>query len=225
MRKLERGWAGVSDAVLVTDSEGTIILSTEPRWRGLDEAEALARESAPSAIERAIRATQDWAALPADAYLRGEAVMRREARVPFQGWRMVTFTTYACVRERVNGVLALEIMGFAILLALAFWFASRKTASRLVLFQRESAELRQLNARLQREIAEREKVRKDPRSGRTDAGAILQAGRPGRDVGGRQPRAEPAAGGDEDLPCRARACCCSASARTRRCPHSSGSTI
>jgi len=51
-------------------------------------------------------------------------------------------------------------MGFAILLALTFWVSSRKTTHRMVLFQRESAELRQLNARLQREIAEREKMEK-----------------------------------------------------------------
>ncbi|MFO8124982.1 ATP-binding protein [Yoonia sp.] len=159
-QRLETGWAGVSDAVLVMDSEGTIIMATEPRWRGLDEQEALARQSAPSAIERAIRATQGWAALPADAYLRGEAVLRREMRVPHQGWRMVSYTTYASVRERVNGILALEVMGFAILLAFLFWSASRRTASRLVFFQRESAELRALNRRLQREIAEREKVEK-----------------------------------------------------------------
>jgi two-component system C4-dicarboxylate transport sensor histidine kinase DctB len=158
--RMERGWAGVSDAVLVTDSEGTIIMSTEPRWRGLLEQDALSRQSAPSAIERALRVTQGWAALPADAYLRGEAVLRREVRVPHQGWKMVSFTTYASVRQQVNGVLAIEVMGFAILLAFVFWFTSRKTASRLVFFQRESAELRALNRRLQREIAEREKVEK-----------------------------------------------------------------
>ena len=73
---------------------------------------------------------------------------------------MVSFTTYASVRQQVNGILALEVMGFAILLAFVFWFTSRKTASRLVFFQRESAELRALNRRLQREIAEREKVEK-----------------------------------------------------------------
>ncbi|MBE0413935.1 ATP-binding protein [Yoonia sp.] len=158
--RLERGWAGVSDAVIVMDSEGTIIMSTEPRWRGLQESEALQRQSAPSAIQRALQATQGWAALPADGYLRGEAVLRREARVPHQGWRMVTFTTYASVRERVNGVLAIEVMGFALIMAGLFWLSSRQTASRLVLFQRESAELRVLNQRLQREIAEREKVEK-----------------------------------------------------------------
>lgn len=153
--KYERAWAGISDAVLVTDSEGRIILATEPRWRGLSEKEALAREPVASAIERVIQATADWTLLPADAYLQGEAVLRVEGRVAFRGWRIASFTKYASVREKVNGFLALEIMVFAILLALAFYFLNRKTAVRMALFQRESAELRALNARLQREIAER----------------------------------------------------------------------
>ncbi|MFT5343476.1 MAG: two-component system C4-dicarboxylate transport sensor histidine kinase DctB, partial [Paracoccaceae bacterium] len=158
MQKFERAWSGISDAVLVADSTGRIILASEPRWRGLHETEALQRQTPLGAIERAIRVTSDWTALPADAYLRGEAVMRMETRMPFRGWRITSFTTYESIRERVNGVLALEIMGFAIILALAFYALSRKTASRMVLFQRESAELRALNIRLQREIAERERV-------------------------------------------------------------------
>ena len=161
LQRTVRSWAGVTDAVFVTDADGTIILSTEPRWQGLAEGAALERQSAPSAIERAIRATQDWAALPVDAYLRGEAVLRREVRIPIQGWSMVSYTAYSSVRERVNGVLALQVMGFAIVLAMLFWVSSRKTASRLVLFQRESAELRALNTRLQREIAERKKAEKN----------------------------------------------------------------
>lgn len=160
LKKLERGWAGVSDAVIVTDSQGKIVMSTESTWRGLDEATAIATKSAPTAIERALRATQDWAALPADAYFQGEAVLRREARVPFQGWRIVTYTAYSSVREKVNGILALQVMGFAILIALLFWLWSRRAASRIVSFQRESAKLRALNIRLQREIAERQKVEK-----------------------------------------------------------------
>ncbi|WP_439523500.1 sensor histidine kinase [Marivita sp.] len=158
LAKFERAWAGISDAVLVTNSEGEIILATEPRWRGQTVETALERQPADSAIERAIRATADWTAVPADAYFQGEAVMRIEGRIPFRGWNMVSFTTYASVRERVNAVLALEIMVFAILLALAFYALSRKTALRMALFQRESAELRALNQRLQREIAERERV-------------------------------------------------------------------
>ena len=158
LAKFERAWAGISDAVLVTDSEGTIILATEPRWRGQQEEVALNQDPADSAIERAIRATQNWTNLPPDAYVQGEAVMRKEARVPFRGWKMTSFTTYSSVRERVNGVLALEIMVFAMMLSFVFYLLSRKSALRMALFQRESAELRQLNARLQREIAEREKM-------------------------------------------------------------------
>ncbi|WP_425050687.1 sensor histidine kinase [Psychromarinibacter sp. S121] len=161
LRKYEQSWSTISDAVIVTDSEGTIILSTEPRWRGLTEEEALKLRSAPSAIERAIRATADWAALPTEAFYRGSALMRLENRIPFRGWRMITFTTYSSVRERVNGVLALEIMFFAILLAGAFYLSSRRALARSIFFQKETAELRQLNEALQREIAERERVEKN----------------------------------------------------------------
>lgn len=161
LAKFERAWAGITDAVMVTNSEGTIILATEPRWRGLTPTDALQRQPAEGAIERAIRATADWTAQQADAYLRGEAVMRIDGRIPFRGWTLVTFTTYASVRERVNAVLALEIMGFALLAALVFYALSRKTAIRMALFQRDATELRALNARLQREIAERERVQKN----------------------------------------------------------------
>ncbi|TCP61294.1 two-component system C4-dicarboxylate transport sensor histidine kinase DctB [Rhodovulum bhavnagarense] len=161
LAKFEQSWAGISDAILVTDSEGQIILSTEPRWRGLTIAEALVARSAPSAIARAIQATTDWGTLPPDAYLMGEAVMRNDARIPFRGWRITSFTSYVSIRDRVNAVLALEIMGFAILLALSFYLLSRRAQLRSVVFQRETAELRQLNARLQREIAERERAEKN----------------------------------------------------------------
>ena len=51
LSQLERRWSGIADAVVVTDSEGRIILSTEPRWRGLTIPEALEVRSAPSAIQ------------------------------------------------------------------------------------------------------------------------------------------------------------------------------
>ncbi len=161
LRKFEEAWGGFSDAVMVLNSEGEIILATESRWRGLTEAEALEVASAPTAIERALQATAQWAALPVDAFFRGDAVMRQEARIGFQGWRMASFTTYASVRERVNTFIALEIMVFAILLAAALFFLNRRATTRSLLFQRESAELRQLNAALQREIAERERAEKN----------------------------------------------------------------
>lgn len=159
--RFEVAWAGETDAVAVLDSTNRIILATEPRWRGLPLDTALAVQSAPSAVQRAIQATADWANRPPDAYVQGVGVMRSELRVPFQGWRLVTFTTYDSIRDRVNAVLALEIMGFALLLALSFYALSRRALVETALIRRESAELRLLNARLQREVAEREKAQKD----------------------------------------------------------------
>ncbi len=160
LKQFQNSWAGISDAVFVSNSEGEILLATEPAWRGLHEEEALQLRSPSAAIQRSIQTTTDWVSLTTTANLLGSGVMRQEARIPFQGWKMTSFTTYASVRQRVNGVLALEIMGFAILLALTFFFLSRKAQVQSRFFQRESAELRQLNQRLQREIAEREKAEK-----------------------------------------------------------------
>ena len=161
LRKFQSAWAGISDAVIVAAAGGQILLATENSWVGLPELEALALRSAPSAIDRAIQATQDWTVLSADAYMQGKAVMRQELRVPFRGWNMVLFTTYGGIRQRVNTVLALEIMGFSIFLALAFYQLSRQTLTRALFFQQESVDLRQLNIRLQREISERKKVEKN----------------------------------------------------------------
>lgn len=163
LSRLVRSWAGISDAIAVTDSAGQIILSTEPRWRGLTLPEALAVRSAPSSIARAFQVTADWAATPADAYVEGRAVMQSETRIPFRGWKMIAFTTYDSVRERVNAVLAMVIMGFAILLAAVFYLLSRRARVESAAWMRESADLRALNMRLTREIAERERVQKELR--------------------------------------------------------------
>jgi len=161
LSRFERAWAGEIEAVAILDSTNRIILATVPLWRGLPIDKALAVQSAPSAIERAIQATTDWANHTPDAYVRGVGVMQTELRIPFQGWRLVSFTSYDSIRDRVNAVLALEIMGFALFLAGAFYFLSRRARVETALIRRESAELRLLNARLQREIAEREKAQKD----------------------------------------------------------------
>lgn len=158
LRKFESSWSGISDAVLVTNSEGNVILATEPRWRGKPEGEALATVSATDAIRRSVRDAADWSGLPSDVLFLGEEVMRHESRVPFQGWRIASFTSYASVREKVNAVLALEIMAFAMLLSLLFYLISRRAQFRSVLFAQESADLRQLNLALQREIAERKRA-------------------------------------------------------------------
>jgi hypothetical protein len=113
--------------------------------------------------------------------------MKTEARVPFRGWRMVTFTAYDSVRERVNGILALEIMGFAILMALTFYLP---VAPGLVAERELPAGIGRV-ADAERPAAARDRGTREgaegPGRGRTDAGAIVQAGGAGRDVGGGEP--------------------------------------
>ena len=163
LARLERSWAGISDAVAVLDAEGRIILATESRWRRLSLEQALEVRPATTAIERAFQVTADWTRPAADVWLRGQAVLQSETRIPFRGWRMVIFTTQASIRERVNAVLALEIMGFALLLAGSFYLQSRRARVQTAAYRRESADLRALNARLTREIAERERVQHELR--------------------------------------------------------------
>ena len=160
LQKFERAWAGISEAVFVTNSEGIITLSTEPKWRGISEDQAIALQSPESALDRALRMTTDWGDSPFNAYVAGQAVMRIQGRIPFRGWQITTFTAYSSVRERVNAILAFEIMIFAVLFAVGFYYTSRRNASKVIFFQRESLALRDLNARLHREIAERERMEK-----------------------------------------------------------------
>jgi two-component system C4-dicarboxylate transport sensor histidine kinase DctB len=160
LHKFERAWAGISDSIMVIDSEGKIILATDPRWRGVSETEALAKRPAETALSQAVQFTAGLTGYRDSTYVQGEAVMRIAGRVPFRGWQIVSFTAFSSVREKVNSILALEVMGFTLMLAMIFYLANRRTRVRLKIFENESAELRRLNERLQREIAEREKVQK-----------------------------------------------------------------
>ena len=160
LHKFERAWAGISDSIMVIDSEGKIILATDPRWRGVSETEALAKRPAETALSQAVQFTAGLTGYRDSTYVQGEAVMRTAGRVPFRGWQIVSFTAFSSVREKVNSILALEVMGFTLMLAMIFYLVNRRTRVRLKIFENESAELRRLNERLQREIAEREKVQK-----------------------------------------------------------------
>lgn len=158
LNKLEQRWAFAAEAIMVTDSAGIVILSSESRWKKQTVDDALRVENAPSAIERAFQAPGDWVQTPTEAITQGAAIMRLDSKIGFQGWRITYFATFASVRERVNGVLALEIMGFSILVALVFYILSRRAVQQSNLFQRESIQLRALNDRLSLEIEEREKA-------------------------------------------------------------------
>ena len=136
-------------------------MSTEPRWRGLPMEEALALRDPPSAIARALAGDGGLGAGPArrlcarrggDAHRGADAVPGLEDR----DLHRLRVGPRAGERDPGAGDHGVRDPDGLHLLLL-----SRRAWSRSLSFQRESAELRPLNARLQREIAEREKVQKD----------------------------------------------------------------
>ena len=158
LAQFESRWRGTTAAVAITDTTGTVLLSTEPLWRGKILDEAIEGTSVPSALERALATTGAFAPGVGEGHFASGDQLRLETRIPFRGWRLVSFTTYESVRERVNSVLALIITGFALLLTLGFYLLNRRATIRSILFQNESVQLRRLNDRLSREIAERKRV-------------------------------------------------------------------
>lgn len=161
LQKFERAWSGIADAVFVTNSEGTIVLSTEPRWRSKTEDIAFPPQEPQSALDRALQLTGSMSLYTADAYLEGQAMMRTIGRIPFRGWQITSFTAISSVRDQVNGILALEIMFFTLAFAFVLYANNKRTFVRMQTAQKESAELRVLNARLQKEISAREIVQKN----------------------------------------------------------------
>lgn len=154
-------WSNRESIISVTDSQGIIILSTERQFRQQTIEEALANQPALSPVERAWRATGEWNQTITDANFHGQPLFRLDQKIPFQGWQLSYLASFEGVRTRVNAVLALELMGLAIMTALGFYLLSRRAIRQSFLFQAESRELRALNERLQNEIAERERVEKD----------------------------------------------------------------
>ncbi|MEV8466684.1 ATP-binding protein [Fluviibacterium sp. DFM31] len=160
LKKYERSWAGIAEALIVTDSSGAILLTTDSRWRNKTEEEALALGTEQAKTWTALRTA--WLTLSGaiDTVVHGRPVIRSEARIPFQGWRIVGYSSHETVRERVATAVAIEVMAFAILAATLFYTTSRQAERRSARLQKESRELRKLNVLLQREIAERKKAEK-----------------------------------------------------------------
>jgi len=158
---LEKKWAAAGETIVVSDSKGRIILSSEPRWHLKNIKEALRTETEPSRFERAFRATGNWFQGPPTGSRQSQTILRLDGKVGFHGWTLTYFTPFASVRERVNGMLAIEIMVFSILVALVFYILSRRAVQQSNFYERESIELRALNERLSREIEERERVERD----------------------------------------------------------------
>ncbi|PIB24880.1 two-component system sensor histidine kinase [Amylibacter kogurei] len=154
-------WSGSESTIMVTNSEDIVILSTERQFRNQTLQQALEAKPVLTAVERAIRATGEWSNAVADAYLSGQPLFQLETKIPFQGWKLTYLASSEPVRARVNGVIALEIMGLAILLSLAFYTLSRRAIRQSFIFKAESEELRALNDQLSSEITQRKRAERE----------------------------------------------------------------
>jgi two-component system C4-dicarboxylate transport sensor histidine kinase DctB len=151
-------WSTNDSTIMVTNSEGIVVLSTQKGFLNQSLETALVSEPTLTVLERAVRATGDWNGTEVDVYIEDQALYRLDTAIPFQGWRLSYLAPFQSVREKVNGVLALEITGLALLMALGFYFLSRRAIRQSFLFKAESEELRALNDRLSTEITQRERA-------------------------------------------------------------------
>ena len=154
-------WSANDATIMVTNSEGIVVLSTDQGFLNQSLETALLAQPTLTALERAIRATGDWNGTEVDAYIEDQALYRLDTAIPFQGWRLTYLTPFQSVREKVNGVLALGITALALLLALGFYFLSRRANRQSTFFKAESEELRALNDRLSTEITQRERAERN----------------------------------------------------------------
>jgi two-component system, NtrC family, C4-dicarboxylate transport sensor histidine kinase DctB len=157
----ERGWRTANARVAVTDSEGGILLASDPLWRGSNLAAVMSREGPSSPVRNAIRTAETRVGHTPYAYFDGTPYLLAEVPLGFRSWWLVFFDTLADVRARVNAILSLIVTGLALLLALAFYMLSRRRWAETRRVRRESDELRALNHRLSHEIAARQKVERN----------------------------------------------------------------
>ena len=154
-------WSANDATIIVTNSKGIVVLSTDQDFLNQSLETALLAQPTLTALERAIRATGDWNGTEVDAYIEDQALYRLDTAIPFQGWRLTYLTPFQSVREKVNGVLAIGITALALLIALGFYFLSRRATRQSFLFKAESEELRALNDRLSNEITQRERAERN----------------------------------------------------------------
>lgn len=157
LAKLEDRWRRSSRQVFVSDSEDNVLMSSNPLWKNAKVQDFITENASEAPGTQVLnfgfnRRSQDF------SYVDGTALLRVETKIGFQGWKLSYFETLDGVRARVNGILALEIMAFAILAAFVFYMLSRASVRAALRLSKESQELRVLNSRLQQEISERKKV-------------------------------------------------------------------
>ncbi|MEO0913774.1 MAG: ATP-binding protein, partial [Pseudomonadota bacterium] len=161
LSRLEESWSRRGDTVVVTDTEDRIILSSYPFWRSNTLTSVLAAAPAPTSVLRAFSTPRNSAEENPYVFLNNAHLLRSEIKTGFRGWRLTYFARIDSVRTRVNGILALEIMVLALLMAGGLYLGNTRLQRQSKKIAAESIQLRRLNARLSEEIEERQRVERD----------------------------------------------------------------
>ena len=162
LKKFEKAWMENGDTIIISDSSGIIILSTEPSWKGLSEEQAFQIKTPENTLKRAYNVTAQWTNLKEeDTHLNTQAATRFNENIPLLNWNISSFTNYSSVREKVNTILAFEILLLLFLIVFCLYLLNRKNVVRLNLFEEETFQLKELNKRLTAEIKQRKQVEKN----------------------------------------------------------------
>ena len=160
LSKIEKAWIDASEAVIVIDHLDQVLISSKPDWIKT-KINDKSQPSQSSNILNSMQSFTQWEDLPAEAYLNKNTLLKLESNISEQNWKILYYSTYATVREKVNGIIALEITALAILLTLIFYLLSRRSRIQSIIFMEESNKLRDINSKLKNEMNEREKAEKN----------------------------------------------------------------
>lgn len=163
LRQQEEVWRNLGLQVALTNSQGEILLASEVLWRQ-QNLETILEESRE--ISTAQRVFDRFQSAPTSDFVNidGVRLLASQATVGFRGWQINYFASTQNVAARVNAVLALSIMALAIVVSVALYLYSRRTAQESVRISEESDDLRALNARLSDEVEQRQRAERNLQS-------------------------------------------------------------
>ena len=162
LKKFENSWKSAGERIFISNGEGKIVLATEPKWKGLSDDLAWKNQNSKNIIKRGYSVAKGWVdSNESDQYFNDSSFVRFNKNIPILNWKMSSFENYSGVRERVNTILALEILIFLLLLVLSLYSLNRKKILRLNLFEEETIKLRELNKKLETEMEQRKRVEKN----------------------------------------------------------------
>ena len=162
LQRQELLWRQLGLLVALVNSQGEVQLSSVIKWRR-QPIQSLLDSSDISTSRRVLDALQQTQ-LNDFVFIDGERLFASESPVGFRGWRLNFFASTKNISARVNAILALEIMGMAIVAALLFFYLSRRQGRETKRLSVESAELRALNIRLSAEMEQRQRAERNLQS-------------------------------------------------------------